>query len=278
MDIIRAIRLMLANLLRVVHITLWMTIPATLLIWLTSSPEPPPRACMPHCGWYQGNVLGLSEDTHFWIMISLWLIGFLVWVFWVNGYCFEIVRLVMRGDSKLPPIRRGLILDGLGLVWFSFKYWLPAIGFIIFVLWLLGIYPAPTVYIMRDPLMLTAAAVALVIFWGQLVGIVRFAASGQIDLIFRRRENIRVALSNLKASLVLSGLLVAVIGLGSAAWTRLLHLGEFVLEYDTVLQAALGSSAFFFVLLTGSFACSWLTGMYGVRLGVHDPVVESADS
>lgn len=277
MDIIRAIRNVVVNLLRVVHITLWMTIPATFLVWLTS-PEPPPRACVPHCGWYQNNVLGVPAGTYSFVMFVLWLIGFLVWLFWVNGYCFEIVRHVMRGDSKLPPIERGLILDGLGLVWFSFKYWLPVITPIFFALWILSAYPAKVADQLLGPMMLVAAPIALVIYWGQLVGIVRFATSGQIDLIFRRRENIRIALSNLKASLVLSGLLVAVIGLGSAAWSLLLHLGTFILEFDTVLLAALGSFALFFVLLTTSFACSWLIGIYGVKLDIRDDFKETTES
>ena len=276
MDIIRAIRNVVVNLLRVVHITLWMTIPATFLVWLTS-PEPPPRACVPHCGWYQNNVLGVPAGTYSFVMFVLWLIGFLVWLFWVNGYCFEIVRHVMRGDSKLPPIERGLILDGLGLVWFSFKYWLPVITPIFFALWILSTYPARVADQLLGPLM-TVAAAALVVYWGQLVGIVRFAASGQIDLIFRRRENIRIALSNLKASLVLSGLLVAAIGLCVAAGSQLLPLGGFLRDLDPVLQAALGSFAFFFVLLTTSFACSWLIGIYGLKLDIRGDFKETTES
>lgn len=277
MDIIRAIRLILANLLRVIHITLWMTLPATFLFWL-SGPEPSPRACAPNCGWYQGNVLGVSEDFHIWIMLVLMLVGFFVWVFWVSGYCFEIVRHVMRGDSKLPPIQRGLIGDGLGLAWFSFKYWLPVITPIFFALWILSAYPAKVADQLLGPMMLVAAPIALVIYWGQLVGIVRFATSGQIDLIFRRRENIRIALSNLKASLVLSGLLVAAIGLCVAAGSRLLPLGGFLRDLDPVLQAALGSFAFFFVVLICCFVVSWLIGIYGLKLDIRDDFKETTES
>ncbi len=274
---IRAIRRILANLLRIVHITLWMTIPATLLL-LFSLYEPWTRACAPDCGRYQGNILVLSENTHIWIAVSLWFLGFFVWVFWVNGYCFEIVRYVVRGNSKLPPIQRGLIRDGLGLVWFSFRYWLPVIGPVFFALWILSTYPARVADQLLGPLMPVAAPIALVIYWGQLVGIMRFAASGQKDLIFRRRENIRIALTNLKLSLVYSGLVVAVIGLGYTAWTRLLHLGEFLLEFDMVLQSALGAFVFFFVLLTGSFACSWLIGIYGLKLGVRGEFIGATES
>ena len=131
MDIKRAVRLTLANLLRVIHIALWMTIPATFLSWF-SGPEPSPRKCEPYCGYYQGNVLGISEDAHILIMLLLLLIGFIVWVCWVNGYCFEIVRHVLAGDTKLPPVNRGLMFDGFGLAWFSFKFWLPAIVLAIF--------------------------------------------------------------------------------------------------------------------------------------------------
>ena len=77
MDLDRAIPLPLANLLRVIHIALWMTIPAALWLWLWLAPEPTPRACEPNCGWYDGNVLGVYEDTHIFILNVLLVLGFL---------------------------------------------------------------------------------------------------------------------------------------------------------------------------------------------------------
>ena len=268
MDIKRAVRLTLANLLRVIHIALWMTIPATFLSWF-SGPEPSPRKCEPYCGYYQGNVLGISEDAHILIMLLLLLIGFIVWVCWVNGYCFETVRHVLAGDTKLPPIERGLMFDGFGLAWYSFRYWLPAIALAFFGLQILGLYPPKIADRLLGPLTLAAVAVALVMYWGQLVGMLRFAASGQTDLIYRRRENIRIAQKNLGASLILTGLLVGVIGVGSAVWSQLLNLGGFLLDYDPVLQAALASFAFFFMLMT--CCCVWRLDSGRLRCSARHP-------
>ena len=106
----------------------------------------------------------------------------------------------------------------------------------------------------------------------------RFAASGQTDLIYRRRENIRIAQKNLGASLILTGLLVGVIGVGSAVWSQLLNLGGFLLDYDPVLQAALASFAFFFMLMTCCCVCASIVGVYGVKLGIRDNFNGDADS
>ncbi len=83
MNIIRPV---FTNTLRIVHIALWLTIPTTFWLWLIDAPPPQPRACEPYCGWYQGNVLDVSEYSFYFIVFGLFLVGFVVFACWIAGY------------------------------------------------------------------------------------------------------------------------------------------------------------------------------------------------
>ena len=88
--IMGSVRLILANTLRVIHIALWLTIPTVFWLWLGL---PPPAECVPQYGWYKGNVLCVSEDTHLWITFGMFLLGFLVIACWMAyGYGFDVLE------------------------------------------------------------------------------------------------------------------------------------------------------------------------------------------
>ena len=270
MDLDRAIPLPLANLLRVIHIALWLTIPATLLLWLLLAPEPTPRACEPNCGWYQGNVLGVYEGTHIVISSVLLLLGFFVFACWIAGYWWEIVRRVLDGEKKLPTPRWDEIRAGCGLLWSSLRYWLPPIAFVLVAKALSEILPQDVALRTFDTIMLAAVPVMLAMFLGYLAGLARYAASGERSLLFRRLENMRLALTRIKATSVLILLLFVVAGLGTAAWAGLSGLLYSMQDLDLLVEAAFDSFWFFVVLLCGCFAYSYLFVWYTIKIGVRD--------
>ncbi len=270
MNSIGLIRSCFSNLLRLVHVSLWMTLPATFLLWLGQAPPPPPRACEPYCGWYQGNVLDVSEDTFLTLWFILALAGFCSWLVWTGGYCFEIARRVMAGKSALPPVERRWFRVGRRLIWSSLLYWLPSLAILIVGLVFLGTLHWRTVDRLDEPLLLLSALVALVMLWGNAVGIARFAAAGQRAVMLRRRENMRLALTNLPATLALSALVFVVVNLGSAGLAWLSLQGYFLHDADLTLQAAAASFALFMVVQAGCCIVAWLMGRYGIWLDLRD--------
>ncbi len=251
--------------LRVTHIALWMTIPTVFWLWLGSEP---PAECVPKYGWYQGNVLCVSEDTHLWIVFGLFLAGFFVIGCWVNGYCFDIVSRMLRGDKQLPPLRMMSAIEGCRLLLASLKYWLSIIAYLIVVTIFAGTLPLETRNDSYHTLLLLGAPVMLVMHWGHLVGVARFAANGERTLIYRRRENARLALTNIKATLALTGLLVALPILCAVAWTGLSLLLVSWREAEFMIEAALGTFCFYFLLLTCCVACSRLVARYALKIGI----------
>ena len=270
MDLDRAIPLPLANLLRVIHIALWMTIPTAVWLWLRRAPEPTPRACEPYCGWYQGNVLGVSEDSHVFILFCLLLLGFVVFACWIAGYWWKIVRRVLDGEKKLPPLRLSEIRAGFRLICSGLRYWSPVITYVIIIYVILLHFPREFTNRAFDKFMLAAVPVMLVMFLGYLAGLARYAASGERSLLFRRLENMRLALTRIKATSALILLLVVVTKLGAAAWAELSGLLYSMQDLDLLVEAALGSFGFFVVLLCGCFAYSYLFAWYTIKIGVRD--------
>lgn len=270
MDIKRAIRQSLSNVLRVTHIALWLTIPSAFWLWLGIAPAPQARSCEPYCGWYQGSVLDVSEDRFLFTMNAAVLAGLLLFVCWMAGYCTEIIGRVMRGEGELPPVERRCFRAGLGQILSSLKYWLPAIVMILLGYLILGTSPWRVADQLQRPLLLLSTPVALALYWGNLVGLARYACYGDRSVMYRREENVRLALSNFKASLALSLLGFIVFKFGLAVWDRLLNLGVYLLDADLMIQTALACFAFFFVLLTGCFVCSWLIGKYAIKIGIGD--------
>ena len=195
----RSIGSALRYLLRITHIALWLTIPTTFWLWM-GSPEPHPRSCEPYCGWYQGNVLGVSEDTHLFLMFGLFLVGFIAIGCWIAGYCLEITRRVLRADKSLPPVRLGAIGDGWKLFCSSLLFWLPV--FLAFAAFTTFAASFPSA--IANVLMLVLIPATLVLTWGNLVGIARYAVAGRRQLIHRRLENTGLALGSLKVTIVLS--------------------------------------------------------------------------
>ncbi len=267
MDSGRAIRLLLANGLRVIHIALWMTLPTVFWLWLGS---PTPAACVPKYGWYKGNVLCVSEDAHLWITAGLFFLGFLVVSCWVYGYCFEIVIAVLRGDKRLPALRMMSAVEGCGLWCFSLKYWLPAIGFLIAITVYADSLPLSIGSRAYAALLMMAAPVWLAFVWGQVVGLARYATTGDHTLLYHRRENIRLALANFRSSISLTVLLIAT-AIGA---TVVLAASEFLVvplrDADQMVKVALGTLYFFFVLLAWCIACSHLVARYARKIGIGD--------
>ena len=254
--------------LRVTHIALWMTIPTTVWLWLVKA-EPPVDRCMYHCcSFCHENVLGVSFFLYLFIVLGLFLLGILVGVCWAGGYCVNIVHRVLRGDGKLPPVQWPAIRAGRGLLWPSLRYWLPFIAAVVAAHAIrAGVYPRD----FRSPVLQTLPLIAvLVLLWGYLVGLARSVAYGERTLIWRRRENIGMALVNFEATLALTAVLILLPVLSAHAWKRLSEFLADWQELDLMVEAALGSFAFYIVLLTCIIVCSHLIARYARKIGIGD--------
>ncbi len=270
-----SIRLLLANALRVVHIALWMTIPATLLLWLNFAEVP--VECVPEYGWYGGNVLCVSEDTYFFIVFGILLLGSLAVDLWILGYMVEAVGRLARGDGELPPVRLNVIAAGCGLVWASLRFWLPFIAFVLGIRFMVNGLPHRVALQAFDAVMLAALPLMAVMLWGNLVGAARYAIQGDRSLICRRRENVRTALVNFKPSLALILLLPLVTKLGLRLWEGLNELSVLLDGLNLMTAAALGSFTFFLLLLCWSIACSYLVARYARAVGIGDNLKPGAN-
>ena len=198
--------------LRISHIALWMSIPTVFWLWLRSEP---PAECVPQYGWYRGNILCVSEDAHLWITMGLFLLGFLVIASWFYGYSFDVTSRALQGEKQQAPLRMMSAVEGGVLFFMSLKYWLPMIAYIIVITLLASSLPLATRNHTYHALLMMGAPFALVMYWGNLVGFARYAAFGEHTLLYRRRENMRLALSQLKATLALTGALIAATVLGA---------------------------------------------------------------
>lgn len=267
----RAIHPLLANCLRVIHIALWMTLPTVFWLWLGS--EPPPE-CVPKYGWYRGNVLCVWEDTHLWITFGLLLLGFVVIASWINGYCFEVVSRTLHGYKRLPRLRMMTAVEGCGLCCMSLRYWLPAIAYLIII----ALYCSTLPLAIRNQtfhlLLMVATPFLLAMYWGYLVGLALYAAHGEHSLLYRRRENMRLALANLRSSISLTVLLIATT-IGAAV---VLAASELLVDplrdADQMVKAVLATLYFFFVLLTWIIVCSGLVARYARKIGIGDNLKE----
>lgn len=253
--------------LRITRIALWLTIPTVFWLWLGSEP---PSECVPEYGWYKGNVLCVSEDAHLWITFGLFLLGFLAIACWIYGYSFDVISRVLRGDKRLPPIRMMSAIEGCGLFLMNLKYWLPAIAYLIVITVLASTLPLVTRNHSYHALLMIGAPLMPVMYWGNLVGLARFAADGEYTLLYRRRENIRVALTNFRSTLAITVMLIALPVVSSVMWLRV---SDFLItwrELDFWVEAALGSLAFYFALVSCSIACSYLVARYASKIGIGD--------
>lgn len=271
--IARRFRFALDDALRVTHIALWMTIPTTSWLWLGA---PTPAECAPKYGWYQGNVLCVSEDAHLWITFGLFLFGFLVFGCWIYGYSFDVIRRALGGEKRLPPLRMMSAIEGCGLFFMCLKYWLPMIAYLIVITLLASALPLATRNHSYHALLMIGAPFALAMHWGKLIGLARFAISGEHALLYRRRENMRLAQTNIRAALALTSLLVLLPFLCAVAWNGLSVLLQSWRELDFMVEAALGSFGFYMTLLTCAIACSRLVARYASKIGISDQLMPDA--
>jgi len=263
-----SVRLLLANGLRVVHIALWLTIPTALWLWLVKA-EPPVDRCLYHCcSFCHENILGISFIPFFVIAFGLFLLGSFIGACWIGGYFVEIVFRAIRGDNKMPPVQFGVIDAGWGLIKSSLRYWLPFIAVFLAAHAIRAkVYP----WDFRSPVLDTLPFIAaLVVFWGYLVGLARGVANGERSLIWRRRENIRMALANFEKTLAFTVVLIALTFLGVFAWSKLSEFLTAIDELDLMIEAALTSFAFFLLLISWSIACSYLIARYARAIGIGD--------
>ena len=272
--IARRFRFVLDNALRISHIALWMTIPTTFWLWLGLAETP--VECVPKYGWYSGNVLCVSEDTHIWITFGLFLIGFFGFGCWIFGYGLQLISRALCGDETLLPVRLRVFAEGFGMIFFCGRYWLPAIAAAVTGYTLLSRLD----HVISDhgvsTLMLALAPIALAMYWGNLVGLARFYASGKLPLIWRRRENMRLALTNIRATLALTILLILLSILCVVAWIGLSVILPSWRELEFMVEAALGSFGFYFALLTCTIACSRLVARYAIKIGISDQLMPNA--
>ena len=266
MKIVRKFRFAISYVLRITHIALWLTIPTAFLRWLDLAETP--AECVPEYGWYRGNVLCVSEDTFFFIVFGLFLLGFCVIALWIMGFILEGIFRVARGDRRLPPVQWRVILAGWGLLWHSLRYWLPFIA-VVLAAHAIRVEAYPRDF--TSPVLETLPVIAaLVVFWGYLVGLARSVTCGEHSMIWRRRKNIRLALMNIRATLAVSVLLFLVTKLGAIVWSGRYDLSILMVDMDPMIGAALASFAFFFLLLCWSIVCSHIIGRYARKIGHGD--------
>lgn len=254
--------------LRITHIALWLTIPAALWLWLIAA-EPDSDRCAYHCcSFCHENILGVSFFTFLFIAVSLFLLGFAVFCSWIAGYCCEIGRRKLCGDDVLPPLGSAYIATGFVFLGASLRFWLPFIAAAVAAHKIrTSLYPrdfgspAPEIFVL---------ALALVIFSGYLVGTARFIAGGDLSLIWRRLENIDLALSKAGHSLLLASSLILAAKIGILVWTKLVQLMQRFEEIDLLVEAVVSSFAFFVLLLCWSIACSHLISRYARKIGIGD--------
>lgn len=200
----------------------------------------------------------------------MFLLGFLVIACWIFGYSFGVASRALQGANQPPPLRMMSAVEGGGLFFMSLKYWLPMIAYLVVITLLASTLPLATRNHSYHAMLMMAAPVALVMYWGNIVGLARYAVFGEHTLLYRRRENMCLALSQVKAALALTGALFAVPVLGTFAWSIL---SEFLTgsgELDFMIVAALGSFGFYFTLLCCSIACSHLIARYAIEIGIGE--------
>ena len=222
------------------------------------------------CGWYQGNVLGVSEDARVLLLFGLFLPGFFTLCCWIAGYWLDAIGRSMLGDKRLPSVRLILLVPGFGLLWSSLKFWLPAIVYLIVI----SVYASTLPLAIRNDtfqwLQLLAAPVLLAMYWGNIIGAARYAVHGDRMLACRRRENIRLALANFRSFISLTVFLIATAIGATVVLAASELLAEPLRDLDLMAKGALGTLYFFIVLLVWSIACSHLVARYARKIGIGD--------
>lgn len=275
MKSVRGPRLRFTNLIRILHISLWLTIPTTLWLWLAFADSP--DFCAPAYGqYYTDNGFCLPEDLHGLFVSGLLFVGSIVFDCWLAGYCFEITSRVIRGDRMLPQVHRGHLHQGGKLFWHSLAFWAPFIfAFICVSLIFDGVRSEFTLRATQY-VVLASAAIAPVLLLGNLVGVARYAATGDRSLICQRWENIRLVLANIMASVVFSSALFVLYVVSATAISQVSFWLYDMKLSDLVAEAAIRSFACLFVLLCSIFFSSHLFALYAGWIGVGNNLNHSA--
>ena len=271
-------RSVLVNLIRIIHIALWFTISTTFWLWLVHAPPPQPRACEPYCGWswHQGNVLDISQDSNLFIVIALFFLGIAVFGCWIAGYCLEITSRVTRGDRMLPPVHRGHLRQGVKLFWYSLAFWAPFI--FAFICVSLVFDAVRSEFTLRATWYVMAVTVAImpVMLLGNLVGIARYAAYGDRALVYRRLENIGLALGNFFSTFVFSSAIIVLLMVSLTVIPQGLLIIYELQVSDVGVELALISFHFYSMLLCASFFSSHLVALFAQWIGVCDSLGHGA--
>ena len=91
-----SVRAIFANTIRIVHIALCLTIPASLWLWFGFAK--PPNSWVSAYSYYSKNFLCLRDDVYCLILMGLFLKASVIFACWIAGYCF--------GDHKKGHERR----------------------------------------------------------------------------------------------------------------------------------------------------------------------------
>ncbi len=267
-----------AHTVRIVHMALWLTLPASLWLWLLTAPAPQPRVCAPYCGWYGGNVLDVPAEEFFMIMVILLVVGVLVYVGWIAGYCLEITRRVVNGNRQLPPVRSAMIGVGWRLLLSSLRFWLPPFVAKLCLVILCGLmFPSQSGGTMISLLMLfIVSPAALAMLCGNIVGAARYAVRGDRSLICRRWENTRLALTNFIETLAFTSAQLVLLAVCATAISQVPVLLRALAVDDLYAQAAIASFATFVILLCASFFGSHLVALYAKSIGLRDIFMRGA--
>ena len=118
----------------------------------------------------------------------------------------------------------------------------------------------------------------LAMYWGKSRRFVALCCVWRAHIAgYRRRENMRLALANLKASLALTVLLILMSILCAVAWIGLSVFLEAWQELEFMVEAAIGSFGFYVVLLSGGLACCRLVAGYASKIGIVDHLKPGAN-
>ena len=266
LKIVRKFRFAMSYVLRITQIALWLTIPTAMWLWLIW--EETSTDCVPKFAGYEGNALCISDFGFLWIVVGMFLLGAIVFGCWIVGYCCETCPRSFAGDDRLPPLGSGYIAAGFVFICASLRFWLP------FIAAGVAAHEIRSSLFPRDSgnpaLGMLLLALALVIFCGYLAGIARFIAGGDLSLIWRRLENIGLALSQAGQSLLLALSQILVAKIGILVWERLVQHMQLSERLDLLLEAVVSSFAFYMLLLCWSIACSYLIGRYARKIGIGD--------
>lgn len=157
--------------------------------------------------------------TDFFIGIFGLFVVLLAQGLWLSGYGVSVIRHVLEGFEKLPPIVFGRnIMDGLSVFFAGIWYGIVALPFLFGFFFLVGMFSTPDGEaglgaVMLCGGMIAAIPLSLLHMWSFMIGMVRCAAEDKRGAMFEVLTNFRFARENWKTALSLTAyqFLVAII-------------------------------------------------------------------